>query len=254
MLRSAGFMLDPPSFCKQASTHALHIAVLEDNWELRQEILLPALHEYGFHAHGAATAAELYRMMLTRHFDMLVLDSGLPDEDGFTVARHLRGMSADLGIVMLSNREGRQQHLHALQSGADFFLAKPVDLELLAAILHNLGRRLMRHAPSDATAVDASSASWRLEGGGWRLVSPQEKRVALTHLEQCLVAVLAAGEGHPVTREALIRAIAHDDHHFDPHRLEMIVHRLRRRVLQQTGEPLPLLTVRGSGYRLTIGG
>src|ERR1700756_4440291 len=181
-------MFDPSSLSNHASTHALHIAVLEDNWELRQEILLPALRDYGFHAHGAATAAALYRMMLTQHFDMLVLDIGLPDEDGFTVARHLRGISKDLGIVMLSNREGREHHLNALQSGADFFLTKPVDLELLAAILHNLSRRLTRHVPDDAAADIVSSGPWRLEGGGWRLVSPQEKRVALTHLEQCLVA------------------------------------------------------------------
>lgn len=228
----------------------IHVAVLEDNTELREDILLPALRDHGFNVLGAATAAELYRHMLSHRFDIVLLDIGLPDEDGLTVARHLRGMS-DIGIVMLTGRDGRQHHLSALDHGADFYLVKPVDLDVLAATLHSLARRLTLSASQHVVADNAATTNWRLEAGGWRLVTPRGKVIALTASEQCLAATLAAENGQPVSRDSLIRALTGNVFEFDPHRLEMMIHRLRRKVFAQTGETLPLTTVRGNGYLLS---
>lgn len=244
-------MSDHGTSYSYAPSPAISVALLEDNWELRQEILLPALRDFGFHVQGVGTATELYRAMLTHRFDIVVLDIGLPDEDGLTVAQHLRAIS-NIGIVILTGRDGRQHQLNAFKHGADVYLTKPVDLDLLAASLHSLTRRIMHPNVHNATADSAELPPWRLEAGGWQLISPLGKTVALTLIEQCLVMALAASNGQPMSRESLIRTIARDDYHFDPHRLEMMIHRLRRKVQTQTGETLPLLTVRGSGYRLTI--
>ena len=231
-----------------ASTPPMHVAVLEDDDALREEILLPALGDYGFSTQGAASAAELYRHMLSQHFDMVVLDIGLPDEDGLTVARHLRMMS-DIGIIMLTGSTDRQHQIQALHSGADGYLIKPVDLDVLAAALHSLARRM---APlSHGTVAEQTPASrWRLEADGWRLVSPRGQVVALTAIEQCVLNTLSATSDEPVSRESLIQALNHNLYDCDPHRLEMVIHRLRRKTLSQTNEMLPLLTVRSQGYML----
>ena len=230
------------------SAPLMRVAVLEDDEALREEILLPALSDYGFSTQGAASAAELYRHMLSQHFDMVVLDIGLPDEDGLTVARHLRTMS-DIGIVMLTGSMDRQHQIQALHSGADGYLIKPVDLDVLGAALHSLARRMA--PPAHGIIAEQSPVSrWRLEADGWRLVSPRGKIVALTAIEQCVLTTLTSTSDEPVPRESLIQALNHSRYDCDPHRLEMIIHRLRRKVLSQTNEMLPLLTVRSKGYML----
>lgn len=239
----------PPSAYSQALIP--HVFVLEDDAELRRNILLPGLRSHGFHAHGAGTAAELHRMMSTQRFDLIVLDIGLPDEDGFAVAQHLRSTS-DIGIVILTGHADRQHQLKALKSGADCYFTKPVDLDVLSTTLHNLFRRLTsRPEIRDTENPTAQAARWRLTEGGWRLISPRGKTIMLTALEQCLAATLAIEGNAPVSRDHLIRALTRDIYGFDPHRLEMTIHRLRRKVLAHTGETLPLITVRGSGYRFT---
>jgi two-component system response regulator PhoP len=69
-------------------------------------------------------------------------------------------------------------------------------------------------------------------------------------MEQCVAMTLANGRGKPVSRDLLLRALSLHIHDVEPHRFEMMIHRLRRKVLAITGETLPLVTVRGSGYLL----
>ena len=227
----------------------LHVAVLEDNIELRQDILIPGLRDHGFNAHGAANATELYRMMAVQHVDIAVLDIGLPGEDGISVAKQLRDMW-DIGIVMLTGRTGRLPHLHSLRNGADSFLSKPVDLDVLAATVHSIGRRMSSRTAA-GVAEEPAGGRWRLEADGWRLVSPRGKIIALTSTEQRLIGLLAVHNGQTVMRDTLIEGMTTDVFEFDPHRLEMVVHRLRRKTQARAKEPPPILTVRGSGYLIS---
>lgn len=220
---------------------ALQLGVLEDDADLREGILLPGLRDYGFEAVGAASAAELYRHMLKRQFDIVVLDIGLPDEDGVTVAKHLRELSG-VGIVMLTGNHGRRDHLRALEVGADAYLNKPVDIDVLAATLRSLQRRLSPQPAAEAPA------GWHLDSGGWCLVAPGGISLTLTVPERQLLTALFDADGQPVAREALIAALSSNVYEFDPHRLEMLVHRLRRKSVDAGAGPLPLLTSRGAGY------
>jgi two-component system, OmpR family, response regulator PhoP len=229
--------------------HALHVFVLEDNLELREHFLLPLLRDHGFRAQGAATAAAFYRAMHAQRFDILILDLGLPGEDGFAVAQHLRAISS-IGIVILTGHNERQRHLDALKYGADCFLTKPVDIDLLITTLHALARRISAPHIRDEAAPVPRTDRWWLVDHGWRLISPHGKTVLLSAAEQCLVITLVNEGGIPVPREVLIRALTRNVDDFDPHRLDMMIHRLRRKVLESTGETLPLITVRGNGYLL----
>ncbi len=228
----------------------LRVAVLEDDQELRERILIPGLEDFGFDVTGSGTAAELYRRMLSTRFDMVVLDIGLPDEDGLTVARHLREI-LPIGIVMLTGNRGRQDHIRALHEGADAFLSKPVDVEILAGTLHSLARRLEPERAAGgipADAGDAQAGRWRVDTDGWCLVAPDRTTIALSVPERCVLQVLFAANGVAVQRERLIAALSRDVYEFDPHRLEMLIYRLRRKVAARSASALPLLTVRGSGY------
>ncbi|MFC4762031.1 response regulator transcription factor [Dyella koreensis] len=237
------------------SPRTWRILVLEDDDVLREHILIPGLIDYGFDVTGARTSADLYRHMLSSQYDMALLDIGLPGEDGITVARHLRELSS-MGIVMLTGNHERSDHVRALAVGADLYLSKPVDLEVLAASLHSLGRRLripVAASVEEQPVYDPAPPrmEWRLETDDWCLVTPGNATIALSGSERCALQQLVAAKGMAVSREELIATLCQDIYDFDPHRLEMLVYRLRRKAREQ-GESLPLVTVRGLGYAFIV--
>lgn len=237
-----------PTRTQRPPSQNLRIAVLEDDVELRERILLPALKDYGFVVTGAGSAAELYRHMISTQFDIVVLDLGLPDEDGLSVSKYLRSVSKSIGLIMLTGSREKKDRIRALQESVDAFLSKPVDVDVLAATLHSLARRLQTPTPDATRPAAESPPGWHLEASGWRLIAPNDSIVALTAPEHCVLTLLMANIGEPVPREALIEALTKDIYDFDPHRLEMMIHRLRRKAQDQSGAALPLLTARGTGY------
>jgi DNA-binding response OmpR family regulator len=176
--------------------------------------------------------------------DIIVLDVGLPDVDGFEVARNLRARFPGIGIVMLTARSGRYDHVRGFSEGADAYLSKPVDIEVLAATLYSLARRL------NLSLSSRNDRNWRLDAEGWCLVSPTGQVVALTQLESRLLALLIETPNRVVSREVLMHAIASSALNYDPHRLDRLVHRIRKKVTRVLGTPFPLNAVAGQGYVL----
>lgn len=228
------------------------ILIVEDDEELRDQILVPGLKQRGFmNVLGAANALEAYRSMLSNDFSLFVLDLELPDESGFDVARYVRER-ADVGIVMLTGRwRGPEYHVQSLDGGADAYLTKPVDMEVLAATLRSV---LRRKRASNKPAVQPGE--WQLTPDGWTLSSPAGAMILLSRVERTLMGMLISNHGTVVARARVIAALLNEDtaqnaEDFDPHRLELAVHRLRRKVAAGTTEPFPLKAIRGAGYVFT---
>lgn len=221
------------------------VAVLEDDVALREEILVPQLDATGFDVEGFGSSAELYRRMTAVPFELLVLDLKLPNENGLDVARHLRATSP-IGIVTLTGRGSQAERIRGLTETVDAWLAKPVEIELLAATLYSLARRMRLGANGAGEAP--VSAGWRLSSAGWRLHAPDDRNIPLNLLERRLLMRLFATPGDLVTHDELVADLASAVENFDQHRLEMLIHRLRRKIERQLGESLPLRSVRGSGY------
>ena len=221
--------------------------VVEDDNELRERILVPGLRSEGFEVDSSDSAMTLYRALSLRSWDLFVVDIGLPDENGFEIARHLR-QRGGAGVVMLTGRASTEDQVRGLDGGADAYLSKPVGVDVLAAALRSVLRRI---APGAQVVVPVPMrAGWCLQQQGWQLVSPSGSRVALARGERLLLTLLTNATGEVVEREVIIDRLRSDDREFDPHRLEMLVHRLRRKVRAASGEDLPLNTVRGLGYLL----
>ncbi len=219
----------------------LRVLLVEDDAEVRDEILIPGLRNYGIDVVGADCAATADRLLRDSNFDIVVLDVGLPDENGFSMARRLRAGSST-GIIMLTGRTANPDRVRGLSEGADAYLTKPVALDVLVATLRSLGRRLPAAAPPP---------TWQLTADNWCLLSPEGANIPLTQPERRVLTCLMAGDGEPVARDILIASLTEDIFDFDPHRLEMIVYRLRCKVVEQSGETLPLRAIRASGYVLT---
>ena len=231
------------------SSEILRVLVVEDDVELRDKILLPGLRRFGFEVAGVGSAIELYKWLVSHSCTLVVLDVGLPDDDGFAIAKHLRETTG-AGIVMLTGRDSQSDHIRGLSEGADVYFTKPLDVELLASALHSLSRR-MSMSNLQSSATPAVAERWRLEADGWRLVTPNGSVIALSLPERAILGKLDAAD-KPVPREELIAELDEVVEDFDPSRLEMLIHRLRRKVEMKSGQALPLSAVRKMGYLLSV--
>ncbi|MGE8215031.1 Transcriptional regulatory protein BaeR [compost metagenome] len=233
----------------QTELQGLRVWVVEDDPELLA-LGVDDLRWRGAEVRGLASAEALYRALAVDPCDIVVLDVGLPGEDGYSVARHLRRI-ADIGIVMLTGRGSTHDMAHGLSLGADVYLVKPLDGDLLAAALSSLRRRLRPALPIAHAAPVPVPERWQLQADGWNLCAPNGTVLALTSAERGFLRALLATPSTPVEREALIAAVTDQPWDFDPHRLEVLVHRLRTRVRSGVGLTLPVRALRGAGYLWT---
>ena len=122
------------------------LAVVEDDAELREKILLPMLGAAGFEVTGLASALQLYRSWATASFDLVLLDVGLPDDDGVEIAAHLRQLSPSPGIVIYTGHGHSLDRLRGLRAGADAYLVNLLDMAEVVQTLHNVNARRVAQA------------------------------------------------------------------------------------------------------------
>lgn len=239
--------LSDPSGLPTASTAntALRVALLEDDDLLRDRVLVPGLRRHGVEVTPLRTIQALWTALDGDGFDLIVLDIGLPDGDGFTLTQQLQSLRPALGIVILSGRGDHPDLLRGLNQGADAYLVKPVQIEILAATLFSVARRMRRLQDPQP----AASEEWQLQDDGWCLFAPDGNAVPLTGSERKVMQSLWSARGRLVTRDALVGMLGGNlGLEIDPHRLDALLHRLRLKVQERTGAPLPLKSVRGEGY------
>lgn len=220
-------------------TGPTRVLIVEDEADLR-DAMVAFLEMDNIAADGVADLQAAQRWIEQHPFDILVLDLGLPDGDGLQWLSRRRDM-ADKGVIICSARGEGEQRVAGVKAGADIYLVKPVQLEELASLVHNLARRLTRQRPQ----------VWELNPLSWSLLSPEGQAIALTHSEQELLTSLAHAPGKVVARDDIVQHLGHNPDNYDPRRLEIMVRRLRAKAKAQLGYALPINTVHGQGYAFT---
>lgn len=217
----------------------MRLGLVEDNADFRAEVAFH-LRRAGFEIVLESDGTDLAARLAATPCDLLVLDLGLPTEDGLMIARRLRRHCPGLGIVMLTARGRLDDRLAGLEEGADAYLVKPVNMLELVAILHSVARRL--------TVPSPPAGMWTLVTASLSLHAPDGTTFALTATELALLQCLAAAAPDPVPREALARAIGHPEPDFDDRRLEVAFSRLRRKLEAAGAGEAPIRSARGRGY------
>lgn len=221
---------------------ALPIALVEDNESLRNELVFH-LTCAGYAATGLADGATLDAHLAVHPCRLVVLDLGLPGEDGMSICARLRRNRPELGVVMLTARGMLQDRLAGLQGGADAYLVKPAPTEELLAVIGNLLRRL--NPPELATPA------WQLRLRSLTIVSPRGDALELTHTESVLLQVMQRRAPEPASRRELVEALGGNYLVFEEHRLEVAISRLRRKLAQVWPDAETIRAARGVGYVLT---
>jgi DNA-binding response OmpR family regulator len=177
--------------------------------------------------------------------DVVLLDLGLPKLDGIEVAKELRKREDDVGILMLTARDGLEDRVAGLDTGADDYIVKPFERQELLARM----RALLRRRPPRGSAP--------LVMGDLRLnpdtheVARGERAIDLTQREFELLEYLMRNERIVVSRQRLLDEVWGYDPFSITNTIEVFVSNLRRK-LEADGEPRLLHTIRGAGYVLRV--
>ncbi|WP_423194527.1 response regulator [Cupriavidus sp. H18C2] len=216
----------------------MRILIVEDD-PMLGDGLHRGLKLMGHAADWFRTAAEADRAIAAMHYDAVLLDLGLPDEDGVTMLLRWRNQGRHTPVVILTARDAVQDRIGGLDAGADDYLIKPVDLDELAARLRAVSRRaagmlepVWRHGPLEYHPA-ARLAVWH------------GKSVDLTSRESMLLELLLTHPNRVLTREFLRDKLYEWEKGSESNTLEVHIHHLRRKL-----HPGIVRTLRGAGYTL----
>ena len=220
------------------------ILVVDDEPQI-QRFLKPALLAAGFEVETASTAAEARRLAATRAPALVILDLGLPDDDGKAVIATIRAFSS-MPIIVLSARDQETEKIAALDLGANDYVEKPFAIgELLARM-----RVALRHAkPTAAIASELHFGNITLDHEH-RRVLVDKAQVHLTPKEFDLFELLAANANKVVTHRQVLTQIWGAAHQDDVQYLRVLIAQLRAKLEVDARNPKYLLSEPGVGYRL----
>lgn len=217
----------------------MRVVVVEDQDDLRDEIVI-FLNRIGMDTEGASTSIELDRIMANRKPDLILLDIGLPGEDGISIAKRLKE-TPGLTVVMLTARSSLEDRALSLESGADNYLIKPVSLRELQAVIERASQKLR-------VGAVGTPKSWHLLRYECALRSPAGKNITLTASEFKLLECMIAHRGQPANRRELIEAQGHNFLTYDERRIEVKISRLRKKIREITEIDDPIKAEWGLGY------
>ncbi len=230
-----------------------NILVVDDDPEiLRMVATYLTGEEYGVET--ASNGTRMGEILKAHAIDLVILDLGLPGEDGLELARALRAVS-DIGIIILTGRGEVVDRVVGLEIGADDYLTKPVSLrELLARVRSVLRRQVAARAKRDSRSAGlARFAGWTLDFNARRLSARDGTEVPLTTAEFRLLGALVTDAQQPVHRDRLLGLVAEREWTPYDRSVDVLVGRLRRKVETDPKSPSLIRTERGFGYLLTAG-
>lgn len=218
----------------------MRLLVVEDNVELAG-LLAKGLHQAGYAADVFGTAIDAKAALMTTIYAAVILDLGLPDDDGLSVLRELRHRKDPVPVIVLTARGGVQDRVNGLRSGADDYLVKPFAFEELVA---RLEAQMRRPGQQLGNALRLANLEYDLR---LRQVTIDGRPEVLSSRELAVLELLMRSAGRVVSKKHA------EDHIFGlvgdvaSNAVEVYVHRLRRQ-LAERGADVIIHTIRGVGY------
>lgn len=214
----------------------MKILLVEDDQALAEGLQKALVHEH-FVVNGVSTGNDALHVIDTDLPDIVILDIGLPDIDGLQVLKKLRKKHQDLPVLLLTARDGIDDKVAGLDSGADDYLTKPFDMLELLARLRMLGRRTGATATSEIVigpiCMDTASHE----------VSCDNELIELSPREYMLLKTLMENRGRVQTRDSLESRLYSWGEEISSNSIQVHIHNLRKKLV-----PDFITTIRGIGY------
>jgi DNA-binding response OmpR family regulator len=223
----------------------MRLLVVEDEARIA-ELVRAALLRDGFAVDVIGLCADAREALATTPYDAVILDLGLPDEDGLRLLKEMRGRGHAVPVLVLTARDAVEHRVAGLDSGADDYLIKPFAMAELVARTKALLRR-----PGGALGATLKAGNIVFDTIG-RDVRVAETGVALTRREGAILEHLMRRAGRVVPKTVLEDKLYGLDDEFESNVIPVHVHHLRRK-LMDNGATVEIHTVRGIGYLLVDG-
>ena len=218
----------------------MRLLLIEDNEQLSQ-LLSKELEAAGFSADAVTTVADAQKILATNHYSAIVLDLGLPDGDGLTILRELRDLGDSTPVLILTARDGVQDRVMGLRTGADDYLAKPFAFEELVARLQALLRR-----PGNMLGLTLRCGNVTLDTVAQQVFVDDVPQL-FSAREVAVLSVLMRRNGHVMSKKLVVDQLSGLSTDGGSNALEVYIHRLRKQLVE-AGANLQIHTIRGVGY------
>ena len=220
----------------------MKIFIVEDEMEIRRE-LSTLLQKYGYSFESSTDFAHITKNILEAKADLVLLDINLPYQDGYMICREIRKQS-DIPIIVLTSRNTDFDELMSLNIGADDFISKPYNAQVLIARIQKILKRTYE-AQANSVLIHKGVTLNLLKA----TVVYGDKEVDLTKNELGILRLLIVNKGNVIPRDAIIDELWQSDEFIDENTLNVNIVRLRKK-LSEIGVPDYLETKRGLGYRV----
>ena len=227
-----------------------HVLIVDDDAEIAT-LLSRYLGGSGFRTSTAADGAQLRRLLAESSIDLILLDLGLPDEDGLSLLRHLQNHWRG-PVIVVSGRGESVDRVVGLELGADDYVTKPFDLRELLARVRSVLRRARPEPAADATAAGSGFRfdGLRLDPATRRLTDRESHDLVITTGEFELLQAMLERPNQVLTRDQLMNCMhGRDAGPFD-RSIDVQIGRLRRKIERDAAQPRLIQSVRGAGYML----
>jgi DNA-binding response OmpR family regulator len=226
---------------------AHHIVIVDDDALLRRSLALQ-LEEAGYRASTAASAEDALALVQRDRPDLILLDVGLPGMDGLQALRHLR-KDDEVPVIFVTARRRELDTILGLELGADDFITKPFNPDVLLARVKAVLRRTTSQAESPALPDLLTAGDITIDTGA-HLVTVAGRSVELTAREFALLQVLAADAGRVVSVDDLITRVWGAEYGGEPQVVYVNIRWLREKIEDDPERPTRIINVRGVGYKL----
>ncbi len=219
------------------------IVIIDDEAQIRKVLSIP-LESSGYKIIEEATAQDGIVRVATSHPQLVVLDIGLPDMDGFSVIKELRAWT-NLPIIILSVRNSEEDIVKALDLGADDYITKPFNTsELIARIKANIRR-------SQEVQGESVFANGNLKiDFTAHVVYKKEEEIKLTNIEYLLLALFFKNAGKVLTHNYILKEVWGPSSTENSQYLRVFIGQLRKKIEDNPSSPKYIVTESGVGYRM----
>ncbi len=218
----------------------MKLFIIEDEAPIREE-LAQFFERYGFQCEGSADFQNIAQLALASGADLILLDINLPRQDGFQVCREIR-QSSHVPIIVLTSRNTDFDELMSLNIGADDFVSKPYNAQVLLARIQKLLAR--SGETQDSVVLTHKGLTLNLLKAE---ISYNGQNKKLTKNEMGILRLLMVNKGNIIPRDAIIDDLWQSEEFIDENTLNVNIVRLRK-ALAEIGLPDYLETKRGLGY------
>ncbi|MEQ8397593.1 response regulator transcription factor [Thalassobaculum sp.] len=223
-----------------------HILVVEDD-EIVRTLLAATLEMAGYDVSTAGSGVEMTDMSRNHDYSLILMDLGLPDEDGIVLLRQLRARD-DVPVIILTSRDDMPSRRTALKLGADDYINKDVHPEEIILRIRNVLRRGSGRGGTTAEQPDHDAikfSGWHLDPVGRSLTSPSGAEITLTGAEFDVLCVLARAPNRVLSRDQLLDGLMRLDDAPTDRMIDSYISRIRKKM----NDSRFIVTVTGVGYR-----